>query len=131
MKPIYDTATMNKILIVDDEMDICFFLSHNFGKRNIQTNFVHTLADAEIIIREEKPSILLLDNYLPDGFGVNFIEKAKSIHPGLMIVMITAHDSTQDRSKAYDNGADYFLSKPFTITEVNNIIEKLLSSGNN
>ena len=47
--------------------------------------------------------------------------------PNIKIIMITAHDSPQDRSRAYNNGADFFLSKPFTFTEVNNIIDVLLS----
>lgn len=124
-----DINIMNKILIVDDEMDICYFLSRNLQKRNLATNIVHTLADAEKTIREEKPSILLLDNHLPDGYGINFIAKAKDIYPALSVVMITAHDSMHDRSKAYSNGADFFLSKPFTIEEVNKVIDVLLKSG--
>lgn len=126
MKTAFDIINMNKILIVDDEMDICYFLSRNLEKRNLATNIVHTLADAEKKLREEKPSILLLDNHLPDGFGINFIAKVKDLYPELSVVMITAHDSIHDRSKAYSNGADFFLPKPFTIAEVNKIIDTLL-----
>ncbi|MFN8290642.1 MAG: response regulator [Chitinophagaceae bacterium] len=117
---------MNKILIVDDEMDICYFLSRNLEKRKVVTEIVHNLADAEKKIREAKPSILLLDNHLPDGFGINFIAKAKDINPQLSVVMITAHDSIHDRTRAYSNGADFFLAKPFTIAEVNKVIDMLL-----
>lgn len=121
-----DIITMNKILIVDDEMDICYFLSRNLEKRKVVTEIVHNLADAEKKIREAKPSILLLDNHLPDGFGINFIAKAKDINPQLSVVMITAHDSIHDRTRAYSNGADFFLAKPFTIAEVNKVIDMLL-----
>lgn len=121
-----DIITMNKILIVDDEMDICYFLSRNLEKRKVVTEIVHNLADAEKKIREAKPSILLLDNHLPDGFGINFIAKAKDLNPQLSVVMITAHDSIHDRTRAYSNGADFFLAKPFTIAEVNKVIDMLL-----
>lgn len=119
-------TSLVKILIVDDEVDICYFLSRNLAKRNFNVSYVHLLEDAEKQIQQENPTILLLDNHLPDGYGINFVTKAKNNNPDLKIIMITAHDSPQDRSKAYTNGADFFLSKPFTITEVNKIIDVLL-----
>lgn len=118
----------DKILIVDDELDICYFLSKNLAKRNISTKYVHTLADAEKRLKEEIPSILLLDNHLPDGFGINFISKIKNSYPDMDVVMITAHDSSQDRAKAYGFGVDFFLSKPFTLAEVNSVIDLLLDN---
>lgn len=115
-----------KILIVDDEVDICYLLSRNLAKRDFITTCAHTLADAEKMIKQEGPSILLLDNHLPDGLGINFINKIKYKYPELKIVMITAHDSPQERSRAYNSGVSFFLSKPFTITEVNRVIDVLL-----
>ena len=124
--PNNPTSTAVKILIVDDEADICYFLSHNLAKRSFITSFALTLKDAELKLQTEKPSILLLDNHLPDGLGINFVNKIKYKYPDLKIVMITAHDSPQDRSKAYSNGVSFFLSKPFTITEVNRVIDVLI-----
>jgi DNA-binding response OmpR family regulator len=115
-----------KILIVDDEVDICYFLSRNLIKRNFAASFSHTLADAEKKIENEQPSIVLLDNHLPDGRGVEVLDKLVNRYPEMKIVMLTAHDSPEDRSKAYKNGASYFLSKPFTLTEINNVIDLLL-----
>ncbi len=118
-------TTGTKILIVDDEVDICYFLSSALRKRNFDTTVVHNLADAEKIIKRDRPSILLLDNHLPDGYGINSISKIKSVYPEVKIIMITAHDSPQDRAKAYNNGANYFLSKPFTLVEVNKVIDQI------
>lgn len=126
MKTGSHSHTVNKVLIVDDEIDICYFLSRSLEKRNFSTSIVHTLAEAEAKIKTDQPAILLLDNHLPDGHGINFISKAKNICPGLNVVMITAHDSLNDRSKAYSNGADFFLAKPFTFAEVNSVIDTLL-----
>lgn len=120
-------SSLIKVLIVDDEVDICYFLSRNLIKRNFTTSFAHSLFDAEEIIETDTPSIVLLDNYLPDGLGINFINKIKSKYPDIKIVMITAHDSPQDRTKAYNNGVSYFLSKPFTLKEINNVIDLLIN----
>ena len=117
-----------KILIVDDEADICYFLTHHLKKRNFAAISASTLSDMEKKLQTENPSILLLDNHLPDGLGINSIASIKYKYPELKIVMITAHDSPQDRSKAYSNGANYFLSKPFTISEVNRVIDVLIGN---
>jgi DNA-binding response OmpR family regulator len=115
-----------KILIVDDEPDICYFLSRTLSKRGFSTTFSHTLAEAEKQLQISRPNILLLDNHLPDGKGVDFVNKINNKYPELKIVMITAHDTPQDRSKAYNNGISFFLSKPFTIAEINQVVDLLL-----
>ena len=116
-----------KILIVDDEPDICYFLSVNLTKRGFVTNVSNTLAEAETAIRNQPPEVLLLDNHLPDGMGMDFLNEVSSLHPEMKIIMITAHDSPQDRSKAYLNGSSFFLAKPFTIAAINQVVDLVLS----
>ncbi|MDZ4793724.1 MAG: response regulator [Bacteroidota bacterium] len=117
---------MKKILIVDDEEDICYFLGRNLSKRGFLTNTSYTLAEAEKQLQNIQPDILLLDNHLPDGRGIDFAKKIHTQYPDLKIIMITAHDSPEDRSKAYSNGIQYFLSKPFSITTVNQVVDLVL-----
>ena len=109
---------MEKILIVDDEVDICYFLSINLQKNNFITSFANSISEAKKAIILERPSILLLDNHLPDGFGVDFALEVKRINPDIKIVMITAHDTPTDRKIAQNNGVDFFLAKPFLINDV-------------
>jgi two-component system, OmpR family, response regulator len=114
---------MEKILIVDDEVDICYFLSINLTKNNFSTSYVNTISEAKKAITREFPAILLLDNHLPDGFGVDFALEVKLINPDVKIVMITAHDTPTDRKIAERNGVDFFLAKPFLINDVYKAIE--------
>jgi DNA-binding response OmpR family regulator len=118
-------ALMKKILIVDDEEDICYFLSRNFSKRGFITTTSYTLAEAERQLALTMPDILLLDNHLPDGRGIDFVGKINSTYPNLKIIMITAHDSPEDRTKAFRNGIQCFLSKPFSITTINQVIDQV------
>jgi DNA-binding NtrC family response regulator len=122
---------MEKILIVDDEVDICYFLSRNLNRKNFEASFVNSLREAREAISEKKPSILLLDNHLPDGLGMDFASEIKKVYPGLKIVMITAHDTPTDRSNAEKNGIDCFLSKPFMMTDVFKAIEKIQGQHSN
>jgi DNA-binding response OmpR family regulator len=120
--------TTRKILIVDDEADICYFLNNTLSRKGFTTSFSHTLQEAEQQLALYRPDIILLDNHLPDGRGVDFAHKVSQQYPQLKIIMITAHDSPQDRARAYNNGVSLFLAKPFTIGEVSKAVELLMGS---
>lgn len=116
-----------KALIVDDEVDICFLLSGILRQKNMKPSFVNNLAAARQSLQQEIPSILFLDNHLPDGFGLDFIQYVKNAYPSVKIVMITAHDGLIERKKAQAEGADLFISKPFTRDVIDYAVKKLLN----
>ena len=115
-----------KALIVDDEVDICFLLSGILRQKQLKPSFVNNLAGAKESLQKDTPSILFLDNHLPDGFGLDFIRYVKANYPEVKIVMITAHDGLVERKKAQAEGADLFISKPFTREVIDYAIKKLL-----
>lgn len=115
-----------KVLIVDDELDICYLLSGILKQKKLRTNYVNTLSDAEVALRNDPPSLLFLDNYLPDGLGIDFIEFVKKNYKETRIVMITAHDGEEERKKAYSHGVDFFIAKPFTRELINNLVDRLM-----
>lgn len=115
-----------KALIVDDEVDICFLLSGILRQKQLKPSFVNNLAGAKESLQKDTPSILFLDNHLPDGFGLDFIQYVKANYPEVKIVMITAHDGLVERKKAQAEGADLFISKPFTREVIDYAIKKLL-----
>ncbi|MEP6846560.1 MAG: response regulator [Panacibacter sp.] len=112
-------------LIVDDEIDICYLLGGILRKKSFLSKHVNTISDAAIMLKKDMPSIVFLDNHLPDGLGIDFIEYIKKNHPTTKIVIITALDSSSDRIKAYEKGADYFISKPFNREIIYNVVDKL------
>lgn len=114
-----------KALIVDDEVDICFLLSGILRYKNFEPLYVTSLAAAEKFLQKDTvPPVIFLDNHLPDGKGIDYIIRLKKSYPSVKIVMITAHDTSADREKAYENGADYFIGKPFTRDMIFDAIEK-------
>ena len=115
-----------KVLIVDDELDICYLLSGILKQKNFRTGFVNCLSDAETALRNDTPTLLFLDNRLPDGFGLDFIPYVKRNYPNLKIVMISAHDSSSDRKRAYEGGADLFIGKPLNRDLINEAISQVL-----
>jgi DNA-binding response OmpR family regulator len=116
-----------KALIVDDELDICFLLTGIFKNKNVPAKVANTLAEAKILMEKYKPSILFLDNHLPDGFGFQFLDFVKEHYPETKIAMITANDSPSDKTMAFKKGADYFIGKPFSVSIVRKTIDDLIA----
>jgi two-component system, OmpR family, response regulator len=118
-------ANKYPVLIVDDEKDICYLLSSILKQRFLQAHLAGSLAEADKLIENHKPSLVFLDNHLPDGFGLEYISTLKKKHPEGRIVMITAHDNPSERERAYREGVDFFISKPFTKDIIYQTIEHL------
>ena len=104
-----------KALIVDDETDICYLLSSILKQKNIQTVFAGSVAEADRMLQSSNNFYyVFLDNHLPDGYGIDQIKRWKEMFPSTHVIMITAHDSFEERRKAVTDGADSFISKPFS-----------------
>ncbi len=107
------TFTKEKAMIIEDEKDLCYLLSLVLKQNDMQSDCVYSISEANQTIRQLMPSIVFLDNHLPDGYGSDFIATVKDINPAAKIIMITAFDSKEDIDIALSRGADYFISKPF------------------
>ena len=120
-------AAPKKILIIEDEGDICLLLNIILKNNEIDLDHVNTIAKAKEYLENEKPSIILLDNKLPDGRGVDFIAYIRSNYPEIKILMITGDLSASAEELALSKGADIFLEKPFTRDVVMNSVHELLN----
>lgn len=118
-------------LIVEDEIDICFFLKVILKKKNLQSACVNNLHEAKDVLAVQHPSIVFLDNNLPDGYGIDFIQAIKNNDPLIIIIIITADDTLSNRDKALNAGADFFIGKPFTMDAINRMIDSVVSNGVN
>jgi two-component system OmpR family response regulator len=63
---------------------------------------------------------------LPDGSGIDFISFIKKQHPVSKIVLITGHGGDEDRRKALKNGADIFITKPFSSRMIDEALDTLM-----
>jgi DNA-binding NtrC family response regulator len=114
------------VLIIDDEPDICFMLSSILKKKELTTDSVHCIKDAGNFLSIKTPTLVFLDNNLPDGKGIDFLCGIKKDHPDVKVVMITAYDTYSDKADAFRRGADDFLGKPFTRQSIYEAVDKLI-----
>ena len=120
------TAKAKKVLIVEDEGDMCLILNIMLNSNDIELDHVKDLAAAEAYLQKEQPSLVLLDNKLPDGFGVDFIPALKKNYPGVKVAMISGFDGAAE-DVALHNGADTYIKKPFTREQIFSSVRTLLS----
>ena len=115
-----------KVLIVEDEADMCLLLNIMLTGKEMELDHVKTISAAEEYLQNEQPSVILLDNKLPDGYGVDFINFLKKNYPEIKIIMISGFASSA-KDVALEVGADVFLEKPFTKEQLYNSVHALLN----
>jgi len=115
-----------KVLIVEDEGDMCLLLNILLNGEDMELDHVQTLLAADEYLQKQEPSVIILDNKLPDGFGIDFIIYLKKKYPSVKIIMISGFDASA-RDVALENGADVFLEKPFTRDQLYNSITSLVN----
>lgn len=122
---LHDTKT-KKVLIIEDEGDMCLLLNIMLNGKEMELNHVKSLATAEEYLQKEQPHVVILDNKLPDGFGIDFISFIKTNYPSVKIIMISGYDGSAKDVALY-NGADIFLEKPFSRDQLYQAILSLMN----
>lgn len=73
----------------------------------------------------EVPETLILDIQLPDGSGIDVLEKIKAKYQGIKVIMLTNYPSYPFRKKCIEGGADYFFDKSTEFEKVYEILKEL------
>ena len=113
------------VLIIDDEEELCMLMEMVLERQHFLSKSIHSLSEALHTIEHFKPDYIFLDNHLPDGKGVHFIKQMIELYPQVKIVMMTAFNDKHINETAIDQGASYFLHKPFNRNNIENIINSL------
>jgi two-component system, OmpR family, response regulator len=117
--------TKTKVLIIEDEGDMCLLLNILLNGKELELDHVKSIAGAAEYLQNEKPSVVILDNKLPDGFGIDYISDIKKNYPDIKIIMISGYDGSA-KDVALENGADVFLEKPFTKDQLYGAIKSVI-----
>jgi DNA-binding NtrC family response regulator len=114
-----------KILIIEDEGEMCLLLNILIDDKNLELEHVKTIRSAIEYLDNKKPAVVILDNKLPDGYGVDFISYIKLNHPDVPIIMMSGY-GVSAKDIALENGANLFIEKPFTKNQIYSAIHSLL-----
>ena len=116
-----------KVMIVDDEPDILLMLRVNLESEGYETALAGDGETALRRIEEERPDVVLLDVMMPvmDGWGV--LAGLHQTNPRPRIVVLSAKSGSRDVARAYELGADDYVTKPFDPDDLLTTIEDLLA----
>jgi len=120
------TATKKKVLIVEDDGEMCLLLNILLDEKSIELDHVKSLEKAVDYLLITQPSVIILDNKLPDGFGINLLTYVKKLYPEIKIIMISGYGAAV-KDAAIESGADDFIEKPFTRTQLLHSLETAMN----
>jgi len=103
---------MPRVLVVDDEPDVCFIISNILKSNGFEAQESHSVAECFRVLESYRPDFIILDIDLPDGSGLEALPKINALYPNIKVVMNSALDTAENREKAQENGAYAFLGKP-------------------
>ncbi len=118
--------TIPRILIVDDEPSMRFFLTEAMRKRGYEVAESPDAESALDLCRTNSFDLILLDSHLPGINGVDAIPKFKEIDPDATIIIMTAYKTRSLHQQAFEFGAYDFFTKPFKMEEMNVVIRRAL-----
>lgn len=106
-----------KILIVEDDKDICEILEFNLSNEGFEVECAHS-AEEGLEILDSSHNLILLDVMMGEMSGYKMAEKLRKENNNVPIIFLTAKDTENDMLTGFSVGADDYISKPFSIKEV-------------
>lgn len=108
------------VLIIEDEPGIVEMLSYNLDAAGFETGVARDGDEAELSLAERAPDAILLDWMLPNVSGIELCRRIRRrpTTRNLPIIMLTARGEETDRVRGLDSGADDYMTKPFSPTEL-------------
>ena len=117
---------MRKILVVDDEHDICEFVSGFFTERGYHVLTALNGDEALSVIKKEKPELVLLDIKMKGMDGIAVLKHIKTFDKNITVLMITALDDQDKMNEASRLGAADYITKPLELDHLEMAVEKVL-----
>ena len=117
-----------KVLIVEDEEAIVTLLTYNLDAAGFDVAVSRSGSDALVVIEEEQPDLVILDWMLPGLAGIEICRqiRARPATKALSVIMLTARGEEGDRIRGLSVGADDYVVKPFSVTELMARVKALL-----
>jgi len=114
------------ILLVDDEPDIIEVLEIALRDKGMEVSRASSARAALELLRRHEFDIVISDIRMPDMSGVELLKEARQLAPDTVFVLITAYASTDTAIEALQHGAYDYLTKPFTMEELLEIVRRSL-----
>ena len=117
-----------KLLIVDDEAEICDFLKSFFEERNYEVKTAFSGQAALQVVEQFRPQVVLLDIKMPGIDGVQTLGTLKKKFPRIKVIMVTALETRDKIEECLRLGADNYITKPLSLEYLENDVREKIES---
>ncbi|KTC97925.1 sigma-54-dependent transcriptional regulator [Legionella erythra] len=117
----------NKILVVDDEPDICELLSLTLKRMGLNCDTANTYQEGIHFINSQDYSLVLTDMHLPDGDGIELVKYIQKSRPQIPVAVITAYGNVDGAVNTLKAGAFDYVSKPIDLPMLKDLVKTALS----
>jgi DNA-binding response OmpR family regulator len=107
-----------RLLIVEDEPDMANALLKGLRREGYSVDLARDGEQALSMIDVYDYDLLVLDLILPGMDGIEVCRRVRDLHPSILVLMLTARDTPEERAIGLDTGADDYLVKPFHFIEL-------------
>lgn len=118
-----------RILVVEDEASMCKLLKRELALPGRQVTTVMSALEARAIVAEQDFDVIVLDVRLPDGHGLELLERFREALANVEVIMITGYSEVAVAVEAMRMGAYDYILKPFSLERMNLVIEKAHQRG--
>jgi len=116
-----------KILAVDDEPEMLETLEEILSGAGYEVMIETESPKAFELIARERPDLIITDLVMPEGDGIEFLERVKAHYPHIPVILLTGYATVDSAVEAMKKGASDYLSKPFLAAELLLKVEKCLT----
>ncbi len=118
---------MARILVVDDDANILDFFQTELTAQHHEVETALNGREAIEKMKTHRPHLMLLDVVMPEMDGFQTLSEAKKINPRLVVVLVTAIAQIDIASRAMQQGADDYITKPVDLEKLNRILTTKIS----
>src|SRR5690349_18920484 len=122
---------MKRILVVDDDVDICMLLSSFLGKKGFEVSKAHSSKGMLNLMNEKKFDAVLCDFRLGDTDGLEAIAEIHKIDSSVPVIIITGYSDIKTAVNVIKSGAFDYVAKPLIPDEILHTINRALESSGN
>ena len=119
---------MNKILIVDDELNMRLVLTAMLKKEGYEIASAADGSEALSILKSGPIDAVITDLKMPNVDGMELLDHMNDKHPAIPVIIITAHGTVATAVEALKKGALDYITKPFDLDELKNVISKAMKT---
>jgi DNA-binding NtrC family response regulator len=113
------TTSPRRILIVDDEINICNALRRSLRKEGYEITVANEPAEGLKILAQQKIDVVLSDHLMPNMTGLEFLTVVRDRHPDSLRILLTGHADMETAIRSINDGNVYrFLTKPWDDVEL-------------